>query len=71
MCSLQRLQGFLDVVCNLRIGVSRLVCALLLPGLLALAQSHVTEHLHLRLRLSLTELLTDEVRLVGERLVEA
>ena len=71
MCSLQRLQRFLDVVWNLRFGLSGLVHALLLPGLLALAQSHITQHLNLGLRLSLAKLLTDKMWLVGERLVEA
>jgi hypothetical protein len=42
-----------------------------LSGLLALAKSHVTKHLHLSLGLSLTKLLTDKVWLIRERLVEA
>ena len=71
MCSLQRLQRFLDVVWNLRFGLSGLVHALLLPGLLTLAQPHITQHLNLGLRLSLAKLLTDKMWLVGERLVEA
>ena len=63
MCSLQGLERFLDVVWDLGFGVSGLVHALLLSGLLALSQSHVAQHLNLGLRLSLTQLLTDKVRL--------
>ena len=71
MCSLERLQSLLDVVWDLRIDFSGLVHALLWSSLLALAQSHITKHLNLGLRLSLTQLLTDQVWLVGKRLVEA